>query len=182
MRLRLRLIWLVISSLWRGRLGALDESILDLTVLPNDVDVLKITSDRYIALMDLGRVDLILRTGLIKAAARRKWVPLATFITIRFRYPLKVFEKYQLHTRIIYWDDDTFYIQQQFVRQNRTIATAYACATMLGPDGAVPSREMFAAVQANSAKPPMPGIVAELSALNSSIHDEQRDGAKPRQA
>lgn len=47
-------------------MGVLDESVLNLRVLPNDVDITKITDDRYIALMDLGRMDIIFRTGLIE--------------------------------------------------------------------------------------------------------------------
>ena len=31
----------------------LDESVLNLRVLPNDIDVKKITNDRFLALMDL---------------------------------------------------------------------------------------------------------------------------------
>lgn len=52
MRLRLRLLWLLISSAWRPPLKATDESLITFRVLPNDIDVSKITDDRYIALMD----------------------------------------------------------------------------------------------------------------------------------
>lgn len=66
MRLRLRLLLIFLSSFWKKPMGVLDESVLNLRVLPNDVDITKITDDRYIALMDLGRMDIIFRTGLIE--------------------------------------------------------------------------------------------------------------------
>ena len=44
----------------------LDESVLNLRVLPNDIDIIKITNDRFIALMDLGRMDIAFRVGLLK--------------------------------------------------------------------------------------------------------------------
>lgn len=91
MRLRLRLLYLLLSSCWKKRLGILDESVITLTVLPNDVDIMKMTNDRYVSLMDLGRMDLIYRSGLLKLMFNNKWAPVATFAAIRFRYPLKVF-------------------------------------------------------------------------------------------
>ena len=87
MRLRLRILLLLISSFWKKPVKFLDESVLNLRVSPNDVDVRKISSDRYLALMDLGRIDLVFRSGLFKKMLKNKWVPLATFETIRFRYP-----------------------------------------------------------------------------------------------
>ena len=80
----------------------LDESVLNLRVLPNDIDVKKITNDRFLALMDLGRMDIVFRTGLLKLMFKNKWVSVATCDTIRFRYPLKVFQKYQLRTRLVF--------------------------------------------------------------------------------
>ena len=50
MRLRLRLIWLILSSFWKRPLGLLEESVLNLRVFPNDVDITKISNDRYLAL------------------------------------------------------------------------------------------------------------------------------------
>lgn len=67
MRLRLRLLLLVLSSFWKKPLGILDESVITLTVLPNDIDILKISDDRYFALMDMGRMDIVFRTGLLKS-------------------------------------------------------------------------------------------------------------------
>jgi len=65
--LRLRFLWLILSSYWKKPLGLLDESVLNLRVLPNDVDITKISNDRYTALMDLGRLDIVFRAGLRKA-------------------------------------------------------------------------------------------------------------------
>jgi len=120
MRLRLRLLLLIISSLWRKRINILDESVLNFRVLPNDVDVTKITNDRYMAIMDLGRMDIAFRVGLMKPMIKKKWVPLATFNTIRFRYHLKLFQKYKLHTRIVYWDKKTFYFEDLSLKVNRS--------------------------------------------------------------
>jgi acyl-CoA thioesterase FadM len=176
MRLRLRLLWLLLASLWREPMSALDESVLTLRVLPNDIDILRITNDRFIALMDLGRMDIAFRVGLIKAMWKRRWVPLATFATIRFRHPLKVFQRYQLRTRIVYWDEDTFYFQQHFERENRRVATGYVCATLLGPDGPVSPDNVLARARWPATRPEKPEIVSQLQALSRMIHEEQTEG------
>lgn len=58
MRLRLRLLLLVLASFFRKRLSLVDENVLQLRVLPNDVDVTRLSSDRYLPLMDLGRINI----------------------------------------------------------------------------------------------------------------------------
>ncbi len=66
MNLFFRLLRLLLTARWRGRLGPLDESVLKLRVWPVDLDVnLHMNNGRYLSVMDLGRVDVILRTGLL---------------------------------------------------------------------------------------------------------------------
>ncbi|MFC7301931.1 thioesterase family protein [Cognatiluteimonas weifangensis] len=172
-------MWLILSSLWRRPLGVLDDSILSFLVLPNDIDVTKLTDDRYAAIMDLGRLDLALRTGLAGAMIRRKWAPLASFATIRFRYPLRAFQRYALRTRIIYWDDGAFCFRQTFERNGRTLATGYVNATLLGPTGPVSPDEILAAGRGPVARPDKPEIVSRLQELDALIHAGQRQVRAP---
>jgi acyl-CoA thioesterase FadM len=175
MRLRLRLLLLIMSTFWRKPSKVLAESVLSLRVLPNDVDITKITNDRYVALMDLGRMDIAFRLGLLKKMIRKNWVPLATFCTIRFRHPLKVFKKYQLKTRIIYWDDRTFYFHQEFERKGRIVATGYVCSTLLSPKGTVRPQDILEEVGVSIMRPEKPGIVERLQELDGLIHQGQHD-------
>ena len=175
MRLRLRLLLLVISSLWKKRIHVLDESVLNLRVLPNDIDIKKITNDRFIALMDLGRMDIAFRTGLMKSMYKNNWVPLATFDTIRFRHALKIFQKYQLKTRIIWWDETTFYFKQVFERKGRVQATGYVSATLLAAQGPIPPNVILKEIGQPVEKPAEPEIIARLREIESIIHKSQRD-------
>ena len=86
MRLRIRLLLLVLASLWRKPMGVLEESVLNLRVLPNDIDVTAIVNDRLVALMDLGRMDIVFRMMWFKSMFKRISVDLSTFATVRFRY------------------------------------------------------------------------------------------------
>ena len=175
MRLRLRLLLILLSSFWKKPKGVLDEFVLNLRVLPNDVDITKISDDRYIALMDLGRMDIIFRTNGLKSMLKNNWGPLVTFANIRFRYPLKIFQKYQLKTRILWWDDTTFYIKQVFERKGRVVATGYVCATLLGSSGSVSPSKILAEIGQSVTKPSEPEIVAKLREIESLIHETQKD-------
>lgn len=175
MRLRFRFLWLILSSFWKKPLGLLDESILNLRVLPNDVDITKITNDRYSALMDLGRMDLVFRVGLRKAMVKNKWMPVATFNTIRFRYPLMLFQKYKLKTRVIWWDDTTFYWEQVFERKGRVVATGHVCATLFDKNGQIPSKVMMEEAGQAVTKPEEPEVVAKLRETEILIHETQKE-------
>ncbi|MBT3045225.1 MAG: thioesterase family protein [Candidatus Thiodiazotropha sp. (ex Codakia orbicularis)] len=175
MRLRLRLLLLLLSSLLKKPIRLLDESVLNLRVLPNDIDVKKISNDRFLALMDLGRMDIAFRAGLLKSMIKNKWVPLATFDIIRFRYPLKAFQKYQLRTRIIWWDDRTGYFKQVFERKGRVVATGYVCATFLGANGPIAPDDILAEIGQSSIRPSEPKIVAKLRELEALIHETQSE-------
>ena len=177
MRLRLRLLWLLLLSPWHRRLHVLDEFVLSLTVLPNDVDVSKMTDDRYLAIADLGRVGLAWRVGLARVLVRRRWLPLATVASLRFRHPLRLLQRYRLRTRIVSWDDDTFYLRQTFERGGRTLASGYICATFLGAHGPVHPVEVLAEVGQVAQRPPKPAVVSQLQALAASIHQEQKEHA-----
>lgn len=175
MRLRLRFLLLVLSSFWKHPLRVLDESVMTLTVLPNDIDITKISNDRYIALMDLGRMDLAFRCGLLQQMLKNNWVPLATFDTIRFRHPLKAFQRYRLKTRIVWWDDESLYFEQTFERKGRVVATGYVCGTLLGPNGLVPPQEVLDAAGQSVTKPGQPEISAKLKELEELIHATQKE-------
>ena len=151
-----------------------DESVLNFRVLPNDIDITKVTNDRFIALMDLGRMDMAYRVGLIKPMIKHKLVPLATFDTIRFRHFLTVFQKYRLHTRIIFWDEKTFYFEQQFERHNQIVATGYVCATLFGSEGLVSPEDVIAATGQTAIRPSKPTIVQKLQEIEEMIHQSQK--------
>jgi acyl-CoA thioesterase FadM len=173
MRLRLRLLLLIISSLWR-KPKMIDESVLSLRVLPNDIDITRITNDRYLALMDLGRVDYMLKTGWLRSLFKKKWVPVASFSTIRFRHSLKVFQKFLLRTRIIYWDEKTFYVQQVFERDGRIVVTGYMFGIFMGPKGPVSPKDVYGEMGLSPPRPEKPEIVTMLRELDETIHHEQK--------
>ncbi len=117
MNLWLRLLWLLLTG-WRRTALALpgDASQLPFRVWPHDLDIsLHMNNGRYLTLMDLGRTDLMLRSGLWRAVWRHKWTPIASAITIRYRRELRPFQKFRLETRLLTWDDTLVVMEQNFL-------------------------------------------------------------------
>ena len=106
MRLRQRFLVTLLLAMLRPRIAVLDSSSLWLRVLPNDVDLLHVTNDRYLAYMDLGRNDFSVRIGLLAAVRSRGAYPVIRTLSIRFRKAARIFEKIELRTRVLCWSEE----------------------------------------------------------------------------
>ena len=117
MNLWLRLIWVVIAALSGRRIRLpQDPSRLMFRVWFHDLDPFRhMNNGRYLTIMDLGRTDLMVRSGLARAAMRHKWTPIASAVLIRFRREMRLFQKFHLESRILWWDDTRTVIQQEFI-------------------------------------------------------------------
>ena len=163
MNLILRLLYVLLGTLRRPRLGPLDESVIRLRVLPNDLDTnLHLNNGRYLTLMDLGRVDLLVRLGVVREMRRRRWGGVVASLTVRFRRPLNLFHRFELHTRLLCWDDRWFYMEQRFVRAGETAAVAVVKARFVAAGGRrLPPAEVVAATHHAIDSPPMPPGIRE---------------------
>ena len=117
MNLWLRLFWLLIFGRRRAALSLPeDTSQLELRVWPHDLDLsVHMNNGRYLTLMDLGRIDVMLRSGLWRAVVKNRWVPIASAVTIRFKRELRPFQKFVLETRLVCWDTNLVVMEQTFV-------------------------------------------------------------------
>ncbi len=70
---------------------------------------------RYLTLMDLGRLDVMLRSGLWRAVLNNRWTPIASAVTARFRRELRPFQQFRLETRLLCWDDTLVVMEQTFI-------------------------------------------------------------------
>ena len=116
MNLWLRLLWLLLTPRRRGHLVLPAEpSTLYFRVWPHDLDPsMHLNNGRYLTLMDLGRLDILARSGLLREVWRRKWTPIASAISIRFRRELCTWQKFRLETRLLCWDASNDVIEQTF--------------------------------------------------------------------
>jgi acyl-CoA thioesterase FadM len=158
--LLIRLFWIFIESLFRRRLHPLSESVLHLTVLPNDLDLnMHMNNGKFLSIMDLGRLDLLIRTDLAKVLFKHRWQPLVGAVNIRYKQSLLPFQRYRLRTKVIGWDEKWFYIEQRFERKNRTIAVALVKAVFRGPRKNIAPEDTLKLIHVNIDPPAMPDKV-----------------------
>lgn len=150
----LRLGFVIARGLARPRIGLLDESVIALRVWPNDLDAnVHMNNSRYLLAMDAGRWDLVVRTGLWRELWRRRWFPTVASATLRFRRALAPFQRYQLSTRVVAWDEKWCWIEQRFEEDRSVLAVGRVKALFRGPQGNVPTAELLAAAGYKDAPP-----------------------------
>ena len=108
MNLMFRLLRLLATFWLRAKLESHeDPSVLRYRVLPTDIDFnIHMTNGRYLSIADLGRMDLALRTGIARHVARNGWAPIVTFNAVLFRKELRLWQKFDLESRLIFWNDE----------------------------------------------------------------------------
>ena len=111
-----RLFWLLLTARKRGHLDVPRQaSALAFRVWPHDLDLsVHMNNGRYLTLMDLGRMDVLIRSGLWREVLRHKWTPIASAITIRFQRELRPFQNFRLETRLLCWDASLVVMEQTF--------------------------------------------------------------------
>lgn len=172
----LRLAWVVLRARWQSRRpGAAHGSPLDrwrtpLRVLPNDLDLLRhMNNGAYLSLMDIGRVDMLVRTGAQRTIAAHGWYPVLVGATIRFRRSLRLGERFEIVTRVLGWDDRVVYLEQVFERRSASgepevVAKAVVAARFLKrTGGSVPAPDIAAAFGSPRPSPPIPKNVQTWS-------------------
>jgi acyl-CoA thioesterase FadM len=157
MNLIVRFLRVLITSLLRSPIGLLDSSSLKFRVMPTDLDInLHMTNARYLSFMDLGRTDLLLRAGMLDMVRRERWKPVVGGVDIKFRRSLMPFQSFELHTRLLCWDEKWLYLEQSLESAKGVHATATVRGLFVGRDGSVPSRTVLDQLGYRDDSPPFP--------------------------
>jgi len=155
MNLIFRLIYVYLLSLFRERLSVGNAlSSLSLRVLPNDLDInFHMNNGRYLTICDLSRMDLFIRTGLMKSMLKRKWMPIIAEHTMTYKKPLGLFERFDVLLEVTHWDEKYFYMNHTFCIDERIVAegTSKGCVYARG-HGVVKPDEVIAAVEQDKLK------------------------------
>jgi acyl-CoA thioesterase FadM len=155
MNMWLRAIRVIIGSLFGKKLDTLGVSKVSFVVSPFDIDVnLHMNNGRYLTIMDLGRIDLMVRNGLGRVCIKRKWRPVVASATIRFFRPLPPFVRFTVATRLLGWDEQFFFIEQRFERNSKLASAAVVKGVLLGPGGGKVAPDEVAAAAGYEGDPP----------------------------
>lgn len=168
MNLYIRLLILLITNLFKKPINdVLAGCSLNLRVLPNDLDLnVHMNNGRYLTIMDLGRMDLTLRLGLLKKMMQENCIPVLSSAKVRYRIPLMPFQRYSLKTRVICWDQKWVYMEQRFtIRDGKKAGATAAIGLVKGSfydtknNETVPSNQLLEAVGVTISSPPFPDYI-----------------------
>lgn len=165
MNLFLRLLWLKLAGRFRPKSGLLGPIRTPFRVWPTDLDVLRhVNNGVYLSLLDVARMDLLTRAGLTGALKERGWFPVVTAESIGFNRSLELFQRFEVETRTLGWDDVAFYLHQSFLRDDEVIASALVVGRFLRREGgSVPTAEV-AALAGVTESPTIPEWATRLGA------------------
>lgn len=163
MNLYLRMLLVILKAWFGSPLKPLDTSVIRFRCWPHDLDAnMHMNNGRYLTLMDLGRIDLMMCTGMAAPALKRRWMPVIASALVRFRRSLQPFQRFELRSRLLCWDDKWFFIEQRFVRDGRVVMVGLVKGLIRRRGGHVPPGEVLEIVLGEApASPPMPDHVRE---------------------
>lgn len=153
------LLLLLTARRRRPKLNIFDTSSLPMRVLPTDLDIANhVNNGMYLSLMDLGRFDLMIRSGFWAKMRHNGWSPVVSNETISFRKSLAPWQRYTIETRIIGFDERAIYFEQRMVADGEIYASAFIATRMVSKQGPVTNEEIF---EAAGQRPPVDMVLPE---------------------
>lgn len=136
MNMLFRLALFMLRVRFKSRLSIWDTSHASFRVNLADLDVQRhMNNGRYLSLMDLGRMDLMLRSGFWKRVTAQGWYPVVAGQTITYRRSLTLGHKFDLASRVIGHDERWIYMEQIFRVDGTVYADAIVRARFLRTEG-----------------------------------------------
>lgn len=149
MNLYLRMLWLALvhALRLRRRTSLWDAVETPFRVWPTDLDVLgHMNNGRYLTIMDLARVDLMMRAGFWRTLRERGWYPVVAGQTITYRRSLLPLRRFVVRTEVLGTEGEWIYLRQTFLSGGRLSAEAVVRARFLKRSGgSVTVAEMYEA-------------------------------------
>lgn len=160
MLLLFRFLRVMFASYFRSRLAPFDESTVTFRVLPHDCDLnIHLNAGRCLSFMDVARMDLIARTGLMRRLLKRGWRPIMGGCVIRYRREIRPFERFTVRSRLLGWDEKWFYLEHIAAKGATVCAISTVRTLVRGRSGSIAPAEVLALVNANDTSPELPEFV-----------------------
>jgi hypothetical protein len=121
-----------------------------------DTDVSRLFSQAYTTFTGLARWHFIFSSEIGPVAVRNRWIPVTVAETVSFKRSIKSFEKIDLRTEIVCWNEKCFFIRQTFSVKGETRAIAYSEGIVRGPTGHLKPAEAFKIFGAHIQSPEIP--------------------------
>lgn len=141
-------------------LGPFDTHVSTHRCWPWDLDVFaELNNGRTLTLYDLGRLPLARRTGLIRLLLKRSWSLTMAGAAVRYRRRIRVFERFEMRSRLLGWDRRFMYIEQAMIVRGQAAGHIVYRGAVTDRNGIVPASDVAEALQPGLVSPELPAWV-----------------------
>ncbi|MDZ7630206.1 MAG: acyl-CoA thioesterase [Gemmatimonadaceae bacterium] len=167
MNLWLRLLWLWLVGRFRAPVPALGPCRTPFRVSLFDLDVFRhMNNGRYFTIMDLARLDMMRRSGLLDKLHGAGFFPVVTAESLFFRKSLNWRQPFEIDSEVVAWDERSIVMAQRFFVGSEEVAGGLVRARFLRRSGgSVPTAEIVALAGDDILHPPRPDWLEAWLAL-----------------
>jgi acyl-CoA thioesterase FadM len=169
--LTLRKLQVLATYKFRNQLTSVSEPVVQkFLVLPFDLDEnLHMNNGRFINYMEVGRMELMTRTGFLALGLKNNWIAPVASLRIQYLKSLKTFQPFEVKSQILSYDEKWIYIQHTFTSRGKLIALGHIRAVIKGKNGTVKPQSIIDALGLES----NPSATAVSPSLHSWFENDQ---------
>ncbi|GII98053.1 YbgC/YbaW family acyl-CoA thioester hydrolase [Sediminihabitans luteus] len=140
----------------------LDPSVTRMRVHPGDLDFyMHVNNGTYLQMMDVARSNFLADLGAFALLKERGWYPVVAASTMKYRRSLKLWDRFEITTRVLGWDDRVVYLEQVFTRAGELSARGVIAGRFLSRAGErIPGSDVVAVLDPTATAPELPEDVA----------------------
>jgi len=145
----------------KPKLGLYETHVSHHICWPWDIDLwMELNNGRTLTMYDLGRIPLAGRIGLIGALKTNRWALTIAGASVRYRRRIRPFEKFEIRSRGIGFDDRFIYVEQSIWKRNGECANhALLRTAATDANGIVSPYRVLEAMGIEAEAPEMPDWV-----------------------
>lgn len=151
-----------------------------LHVWPNDLDFnMHVNNGRYLTLADIGRIHWFMSTGVLQLTRQERAIPIVGDAIAKFRRELRLWQKFEIQTRMLGWDERWGFLEHRFVRDARVLGVVAVRGVFRGPNGNLYPGDLMSRLGVSETSPPLPEWIAQwdsgCNALSSLLRSEEAE-------
>lgn len=166
MNLFFRRLWIMLATLFAPKKGALDKAYArTYRVWLTDQDMfMHMTNSRYLSFSDLARLNLLIRTGLLKALKQNGWQLEICGQTRTITRMLKAPQAFRMICEIDGWTEKHIAFNHTFKRRGKIHAAVNTLMRVSDKNGIeVAPQRLIDAVEWSQSSPEIPNAFAQLA-------------------
>jgi acyl-CoA thioesterase FadM len=113
-----RLIFQMLLGLFQKPVRLNETCSLTSHVWPTEADLRLLNNSKYLSIMEAAQWNFGIRSGLVRLLYRNSWKPFAAATLVRFKKPIRRFQKFTIHTSYPYYNGKWIYCLQTILTKD----------------------------------------------------------------